>query len=113
MVPHGPHLQYTGTVFAMYQPFRVCGDDGIKEKILGTTSKLLFNFSEFFTTKVLIPEGQDPENTVCQKLDDGQQATLRSRLPVKNATSSKFPINPKKIHTTKSSDNPMSRSRSL
>jgi hypothetical protein len=63
--------------------------------------KLLFNFSEFFTTKVLIPEGQDPENTVCQKLDDGQQATLRSRLPVKNSTSSKFPINPKKKITLK------------
>jgi len=91
MVPHGPHLQYIGTVFAMYQPFRVCGDDGM-EKFLGTILRFSIYFLEFFTTKVLIPEGQDPENTVCQKIDDGQQATLRSRLPVKNSTSSKFSL---------------------
>ncbi|XP_065331383.1 uncharacterized protein LOC135933898 isoform X2 [Cloeon dipterum] len=76
--PFGPHLHFVGTVFAINQPFRVCGEE------------------EFFTSKIVLPEGTDPTNTVCQTISsdaDEQYAAVHGTIFTEKNKNSDCPRN--------------------
>ncbi|XP_059471294.1 uncharacterized protein LOC132194181 [Neocloeon triangulifer] len=62
VVPFGDHLTHVSPVFALHQPFRVCGED------------------EFFTSKVFLPNGTNPTNTICQIVGEEKFAVVRSSV---------------------------------